>query len=315
VGGGVARTRSVLAWSHRVDDAVQGARAPRPNMPNRTTDPRVAARGQPASSGGLARAHPRMPPLGQLLRNSGYEAVLTAVLLFGVASVVRWIIGASPISRTFPDIHLELLLVGIVVGLLLAGLILSPLGKASGGHLNPAISLAMWRFGVFPGWSVLPYAAAQLMGSVLGVLLARAVWGPSLAEPSVGYAALKPAPGWSNGMVFLVEGTSMAVIIVLVGVFLSVPRLAPRVPWLVGCLIGAAIAGLGTITGGCVNPARQFGPAVFARQFGFLPAYLLAPLAGAIVAPWLVSRFQHRKVLTHRLCGDPGLDAAHDDSR
>jgi glycerol uptake facilitator-like aquaporin len=76
----------------------------------------------------------------------------------------------------------------------------------------------MWRFGVFPGRGVLPYVAAQLMGSLLGVLLARAAWGPSLAEPSVAYAALKPAPGWSNGMVFLVEGASMAVIIVLVGV-------------------------------------------------------------------------------------------------
>jgi glycerol uptake facilitator-like aquaporin len=188
------------------------------------------------------------------LRHSGYEAVLTAVLLFGVASVVRWIIGASPISRAVPGLHLELLLVGVIVGLLLAGLILSPLGKVSGGHLNPAISLAMWRFGVFPGRGVLPYVAAQLTGSLLGVLLARAAWGPSLAEPSVAYAALKPAPGWSNGMVFLVEGASMAVIIVLVGVFLSVPRLAPCVPWLVGCLIGAAIAGLGSVTGDASTP-------------------------------------------------------------
>lgn len=104
----------------------------------------------------------------------------------------------------------------------------------------------------------------------------------------------------------------MAAIIVLVGAFLSAPRLAPRVPWLVGGLIGAAIAGLGTVTGGCVNPARQFGPAVFAGQFGFLTAYLLAPLAGALLAVWLLGRFHHRKVLTSRLCGHPGTDAAHD---
>jgi len=269
-------------------------------------------RSRPASSGDQAPADPRLPPASQLLRSSGYEAVLTTVLLFGVATIVRWVIGASPISRAIPGIHLELLLVGIAVGLLLAGLIVSPLGKASGGHLNPAISLAMWRFGAFPGWSVLPYVVAQLTGSLLGVLLARAAWGSSLAEPAVAYAALRPAPGWSNGMVFLVEAASMAVIIVLVGVFLSVPRLAPRVPWLVGGLIGAAIAGLGTVTGGCVNPARQFGPAVFAGQFGFLGAYLLAPLAGAVVAPWLLCRFQRRKVLTHRLCGDRSADAAHD---
>jgi hypothetical protein len=140
-------------------------------------------------------------------------------------------------------------------------------------------------------------------------------WLHSVHALARGGRAPAGAPGWSNGMVFLVEGASMAVIIVLVGVFLSVPRLAPRVPWLVGFLIGAAIAGLGTVTGGCVNPARQFGPAIFAGQFGFLPAYLLAPLVGAFVAPWLLCHFQHRKVLTHRLCGDPGADGSDDVRR
>jgi glycerol uptake facilitator-like aquaporin len=248
-------------------------------------------------------------------RHSAYEAVLTAALLFGVATVVRWVIGVSPISRALPGIHLELLVVGFAVGLLLAGLILSPLGKASGGHLNPAISLAMWRFGVFPGRGVLPYWAAQLAGSLLGVLLARAAWGPALARPPVLYSALRPAPGWSNAALFPAETASMAVIVLLVGVFLSVRRLAPRVPWLVGGLIGSAIAGLGTVTGGSVNPARQFGPAVFAGQFGFLATYLLAPLAGAGLAAWLLSCFAHRKVLTHRLGGGQVTDAPRDPPR
>jgi hypothetical protein len=119
-------------------------------------------RGRPVSSGDQARPDPPSPTLAQLWLHSAYEAVLTACLLFGVASVVRWVIGASPISRALPEIHLELLVVGLVVGLLLAGLILSPLGKASGGHLNPAISLAMWRLGVFPRRGVLLYWAAQL---------------------------------------------------------------------------------------------------------------------------------------------------------
>jgi glycerol uptake facilitator protein/aquaporin Z len=133
----------------------------------------VAVGGRPAGSGDQDRAYPWLPPLSRL-RNSGYEAVLTTALLFGVATAVRWVIGPSPVSRAIPEIHIELLLVGVAVGLLLAGLILSPLGHSSGGHLNPAISLAMWRLGVLPGRTVLPYGAAQLTGSLLGVLLARA---------------------------------------------------------------------------------------------------------------------------------------------
>jgi glycerol uptake facilitator-like aquaporin len=245
------------------------------------------------------------------MRHSACEALLTTVLLFSVVTVVRWVIGRSPISRAMPEIHLELLAVGGIVGLLLASLIFSPPGKASGGHMNPAISLAMWRLGVFPGRAVVPYWAAQLTGSLLGVLLARLVWGPRLASPPVAYSALRPAPGLSNAALFPAEAASMAVIVLLVGMFLSVPRLAPRVPWLVGGLIGAAIPALGTLTGGCMNPARQFGPAIFAGQFGFLAAYLLAPLIGALAAGWLLGRAQHRTVLTHKLCG-PRADAIHD---
>ena len=103
----------------------------------------------------------------RLARDSGFELMLTFVLLFGVVSIVRWVIGPSPISRAIPGIHAELCIVGAAVGLLLAGLILSPPGRASGGHANPAISLAMWRFGVFPAAGVVPYAIAQLLGSMV----------------------------------------------------------------------------------------------------------------------------------------------------
>jgi glycerol uptake facilitator-like aquaporin len=66
-------------------------------------------------------------------------------MLFGVISIVRWVIGPSPISRMIPEIHAELLLVGVAVAILIAGLIMSPPGKTTGGHMNPAISLARIR--------------------------------------------------------------------------------------------------------------------------------------------------------------------------
>ncbi len=242
--------------------------------------------------------------LARLARHSPLELTLTFILLFGVTSIVRWVIGPSLISRSIPQIEAELLIVGAAVALLLAGLILSPPGKASGGHMNPAISLAMWRFGVFPGAGVVPYTIAQLLGSVLGVLAARAVWGQVVAEPPVLYAVLQPGPGWSTGELFAAETLSMAVIVFIVGTCLAVPRLAPLVPWVVGLLIGAAIALLGASTGGSVNPARQFGPAAVSGQTHFLSVYLVAPMLGAVVAAWLRQTIQRRRdVLTHRLCG------------
>ena len=240
----------------------------------------------------------------QLGRHTAYELILTSILLFGVASIVRWVIGPSVISRAIPQIHGELVLVGVAVALLLAGLILSPLGRASGGHMNPAISLTMWRFGVFPGAGVVPYTVAQLLGSVVGVLAARVVWGEVIAERPVVYAALQPGPLWTIAELFAAETVSMAVIVLIVGICLADDRVARFVPWVVGVLIGTAIAVLGTSTGGSVNPARQFGPAVMSGETLFLWVYLLAPMVGAVIGAWLRQTIQHRRaVLTHRLCG------------
>ncbi|MEU0964875.1 aquaporin [Streptomyces sp. NPDC005917] len=238
-----------------------------------------------------------------MARNSAAECLLAFVLLMAVITIVRWVAGPSPVSAAIPEVHAELLIIGGCVGLVLAGLILSPPGKASGGHINPAISIAMWRFGLFPGASVTPYIAAQLAGSLLGALAGGAVWGPVTDRPPVRDASLQPGHGWSAGALFAAETASMGVIVLLVGLFVAAPRLAPLVPWLVGLLIGAAIALLGTTTGGSVNPARQFGPAIVAGRLDFLWVYLLAPMAGAVLAASLCNTLVGRHT-------PPGMGAA-----
>ncbi|MCM3873144.1 MAG: aquaporin [Pyrinomonadaceae bacterium] len=242
--------------------------------------------------------------LSALIRNSMFELILTCVLLFGVTTIVRLVVGDSPISRGFPQIHVQLFLVGALVAVLLSALIVSRPGKISGGHMNPAISLAMWRLGVFPAVGIAPYIAAQLIGSILGVLAARVVWGPIVARPPVLFAVIQPAPVWSSAPLFAAEVIGMGLIVFLVGYFLSNPRLAPKVPWLVGILIGLGIALLGTQSGGSLNPARQFGPAVVSAHTGKLWVFLIAPMVGAELGAQLLRAFRKRRqVLTHRLCG------------
>jgi glycerol uptake facilitator-like aquaporin len=94
------------------------------------------------------------------------------------------------------------------------------------------------------------YVLAQLAGSALGPILGRLVWGSPVARTPVVYAALRPAAGWTFWDLFPVEAATVALIVLVVGLFSSVPRLARAVPYVVGFLVGAAIAGLGTITGG-----------------------------------------------------------------
>jgi len=254
--------------------------------------------------------------LGTLIRNSMLELILTSALLFGVTTIVRFVVGDSPISRALPQIHVQLFLVGALVAVLLSLLIISRAGKVSGGHMNPAISLAMWRFGVFPAVGIVPYIAAQLLGSILGVLAARVVWGEIVARPPVLYAVIQPAPVWSSVPLFAAELVGMALFVFVVGYFLSNPRLAPNVPWLVGILIGLGIALLGTQSGGSLNPARQFGPAVVSAHTDKLWVFLVAPMVGAELGAQLLRAFRKRRqVLTHRLCGTHPDGARLDDPR
>src|SRR5882724_3421759 len=155
------------------------------------------------------------PQLGTVIRDSMLELILTSALLFGITTIVRFVVGVSPISRALPQIHVQLFLVGALVAILLSLLIISRPGKISGGHMNPAISLAMWRFGVFPAAEIVPYIAAQLIGSILGVLAARAAWGPVVARPPVLYAVIQPAPDWSTASLFAAELIGMGLIVLM----------------------------------------------------------------------------------------------------
>ncbi|MFD5573483.1 MIP/aquaporin family protein [Streptomyces cadmiisoli] len=216
-----------------------------------------------------------------VLRHSAVELVLTFLLLLGVTTVVRWVIGSPEVSSALHEVRLQLLAVGAVVGVLVTGLILSPLGRRSGAHMNPAISFAMWRLGKLPGAAVVPYTVAQLTGSLLGVFAARGVWGRSTSAPPVTYAAVQPGSGWSAAELFAVESLSTGAIVLLVAVFTSVGRLMRYTPYMVGAVVCLTITLLGASSGGSTNPARQFGPALASGQFSFLWVYLLAPVPGA----------------------------------
>src|SRR6266480_3747685 len=99
---------------------------------------------------------------------------------------------ASPAVAFLPDPLLHRVLIGIAMGLTAIGIIYSPLGRRSGAHLNPAVTLTFFRLGKVAPWDALFYVIAQFAGGVAGVVLVAAVVGKLLAHPSVNYVATLP---------------------------------------------------------------------------------------------------------------------------
>ncbi|GAA5022983.1 MIP/aquaporin family protein [Actinopolymorpha pittospori] len=224
-------------------------------------------------------------PRRHLLAGAADEFVLTTVLLFLAVTIVRW--SRDPGSLVYiADLNAALAVIGGLSGAILTGLILTPPGRRGGGHMNPAVTVALWLMGAFPGRGVLPYVLAQLAGSAAGTGLARLAWGPAVDLPSVAYAAIRPALSWQPVAVFLGETASMAVLILLVGFLMVRSRYARLVPYAIGASVGLVIALLGPRSGGSINPARQFGPAALSGQTLDLWIYLVAPILGAALGAW-----------------------------
>lgn len=250
---------------------------------------------------------PRQLPLAR----AADEFLLTTVLLFLAVTVVRWL--RDPGSPLFiADLRVALAVIGLISGAILTGLIFTPPGRRSGGHMNPAVTVALWLVDAFPGRSVLPYVIAQLAGSVAGTGLARLVWGHAVTLPTVSHGAIGPAPDWQAASVFLAEGGSMMALILIVGYFLAHPRLVRLLPYVIGLCVALVIALLGRFSGGAINPARSLGPAALSGQATDLWVYLIVPVLGAVIGAAIyhlfIWRFNACRPLTYKLTGDESPD-------
>ncbi|WP_063797188.1 MULTISPECIES: MIP/aquaporin family protein [Streptomyces] len=247
------------------------------------------------------------------LARAADEFVLTAVLLFVAVTVVRWV--RDPASVLYvDDIGAALAVIGAISGAVLSALIISPPGRRSGGHMNPAVTVALWLMDAFPGRSVLPYVLAQLAGSAAGTGLGRLVWGPAVSLPTVDYAVIVPASTWQQVSVFAAEAGSMAIIMVAVGFTMVRARVARLVPYVIGLAVALVIALLGPRSGGSANPARQFGPAALTGQTTDLWIYLIAPVLGAALGAALHHLLDRRRTSAHHAAHHAAHDVSLPDS-
>lgn len=235
------------------------------------------------------RAARRPAYLSPRARTVVLEFLITAGILFLIVTTSRWIFAPdAPLGSVLKG-RAAFVALGIFFGVVNTVIIHYSMSRKTAGHMNPSVSIGLWMLRVFPGRDVLPFCLAQMTGAVAGVGLARLVWGAPVGLPQVGWAAVAPQPGWGFWGVLTAETVGQLICMTLVAALLLRPRWEWLIPGVVGLCISGFIMILGPLSGGSVNPARQFGPALWAGNFGFLAAYLIGPVLGAALAAALAA--------------------------
>jgi MIP family channel proteins len=204
-------------------------------------------------------------------------------------------------------------------------------GRQSGGHVNPAVTLALAMRGMFPRQRVLPYWGAQLAGAFVGAALVYALYAEAFlaferdehilrgamaggkltgtAAGGAGVFATYPAfdVTWRN---FLSEFVATSVLVIGVRALTDRRNAAPGgylEPLALGGLVWAIGLSLGGLTGYAINPARDLGPrlasamlgwgiAVFQSHGGYFWIPIVAPFAGGLAGIFLYDFAIHRNL-------------------
>lgn len=160
------------------------------------------------------------------------------------------------------------------------------IGKISGCHINPAITLGVWMSGRMSGKDAAMYMVFQVLGAIVGSAI---LW--LLARDSGSTTTLTGANGYSQLVPALVAEVVFTFIFVLVVLGVTSKGALNK---FAGLAIGLALVLVHIvcipITGTSVNPARSVGPAIFEAVGGSMVAlnqlwlFIVAPLAGAALA-------------------------------
>ena len=209
------------------------------------------------------------------------EFIGTAFLLmFGMSLIIFFWGNGTKVSNIIPSNSLRRLISAFLFVIVSFIITMSPVGKISGAHLNPAVSFAFWTRGKMKFYAFGGYIISQMTGAMVGSVPLIYFWKEQGA--SIRYGATVPGPAGEAGA-FIRELLATSAIISVIFLFVGSRSLRNYTPYAMP-FVSAVIAWSKAFLSGCsMNPARSFGPAIVAEIFTGFWIYLLAPISGAFL--------------------------------
>jgi aquaporin Z len=206
----------------------------------------------------------------------------TALLVgVGVSIVILDFGKGSPVAAVLPDPGLRRIITGFLFGATGASIAVSPLGKTSGAHINPVVTLAFWTRGKMSSPHALGYVVAQVAGGIVGALPLLA-WGHMGA--SIDFGGTFPGNGFTLIQATLGEAVTTFGLIAGLFLFLGHLRLRAYTPLLFPFLYAAMVYLEAPVSGTSTNPARSIGPSLVASNWHGWWIYWVGPVLGTFVA-------------------------------
>lgn len=223
-----------------------------------------------------------MAPLKQ---RAFVEALGTFLLVFlGAGAIISS-------SYFFPASSAQLLIVALAFGIAL-GLAVSIAMNISGGHINPAVTIAMLVTKRIKGTDAAVYIIAQLIGAVIGAAVLLGFPLQAGAASAWGVPTLSPVVSVWQG-IFIEALITFVLVTAVFGT--CVDRRAPKIAGFgVGLALFLGILVAGPFTGAAANPARALGPEIATLNFTDWYVYIIGPILGAVIAALLYDYFTGR---------------------
>ncbi len=165
----------------------------------------------------------------------------------------------------------------------------------SGSHINPAVTISLWTTGRMHANTAIFYIISQLSGAIIAACFLRILFPDAVNTVHLGTCALGKGVGFWKA-VFIEAIITFLFVFTIYATAVdkrtskTLAGIAIGLVYLFGMLVST------TITGGAINPARVFGPAVVSGHFNSHFIWWLGPVSGAIAAGFLYGKVLGRSL-------------------